>query len=137
MHMKRWILPDAVMLHLLLSQIVLGVLSLGLDPDVLVGWHDASGLTFRLSDPAPVTTALQLRRNRGVRCSRFVRRRQHKLNLCATATLHQRCGLGHHNKTSTNTSHLTSHLVRSIARNDKLGYQCAARCPRHAHAPKA
>src|SRR5438046_2494918 len=31
------------------------------------------GPTFRLSDPAPLTTALQLRRNRGVRCSRFVR----------------------------------------------------------------
>ncbi len=32
-----------------------------------------SGLTFRISDPAPVTPGLQLRRNRGVRCIRFVR----------------------------------------------------------------
>ena len=29
--------------------------------------------TFRISDPAPVTPGLQLRRNRGVRCIRFVR----------------------------------------------------------------
>src|SRR5437867_2436507 len=36
--------------------------------------HDAwRGLTFRISDPAPVTPGLQLRRNRGVRCIRFVR----------------------------------------------------------------
>ena len=39
--MKRWILPDAEMLHSLLSQVVLGVLSLGLNPNVLVGWHGA------------------------------------------------------------------------------------------------
>ncbi len=37
--MKRWILPDAEMFYSLLSQIVLGVLSLGLNPNVLVGWH--------------------------------------------------------------------------------------------------
>src|SRR5216117_924574 len=37
--------------------------------------HDArSGLTFRISDPAPQTFAMEPRRNRGVRCSRFVRR---------------------------------------------------------------
>ena|SRR5438093_1174107 len=35
--------------------------------------HDVrSGLTFRLTGPAPVTAAIQPRRNRGVRCSRFV-----------------------------------------------------------------
>src|SRR3989442_15147572 len=34
-------------------------------------------LTSRLTDPAPVRSSLQPRRNRGVRCSRFVRRQNH------------------------------------------------------------
>jgi len=33
------------------------------------------GLTLRLSDPAPVTSPMRLKRHRGVRWSRFVRRR--------------------------------------------------------------
>src|SRR5574341_2023189 len=38
--------------------------------------------TFRITDPAPVILELQPRRNRGVRCILFVRRRGHNsLNL--------------------------------------------------------
>src|SRR6266516_2230312 len=36
--------------------------------------------TSRLTDPAPVTTGIRLRRNCGVRCSRFVRRNGHEEN---------------------------------------------------------
>src|SRR6266487_4166960 len=38
-------------------------------------------LTLRLTDPAPVVTGMQPRRNRGVRCSRFVRPRLHVTHL--------------------------------------------------------
>ena len=49
------------------------------------------------------------------------------LNPCATATLHPEGPRGRHNKTSSNTAHRTSRLVRSIAHIDAPSVQCAAR----------
>jgi hypothetical protein len=36
-----------------------------------------SGRTTRITEPAPVTSDVETRRNRGVRCSRFVGRADH------------------------------------------------------------
>src|SRR5437773_1118796 len=43
--------------------------------------------TSRISDPAPQTFAMEPRRNRGVRCIRFVRRRSHILHLAFNAPM--------------------------------------------------